>query len=288
MDPASPLRCVRDDGNSTRIPDMPSNFPRAASRKSPRALSHRQHKEKHMGHYLIIGGSGGIGSALARLLKAEGHTLHLTGRDADRLTAMASELGATSTVGDVLDEGFAAKVATEAGPVLDGLAYCAGTINLKPLARLTVEDFHRDYAINALGAVQTIQAAMPALKAASGTASILLFSSIAVAQGFVSHASISMAKGAIEGLTRALSAELAPKIRVNAIAPSLTDTPLAKAITGNAAIAQGVAALHAIPRLGEADDIAAMGALLLSDKSSWITGQVIAIDGGRSRARTKG
>ena len=241
-----------------------------------------------MGHYLIIGGSGGIGSALARALKAEGHTLHLTGRDVSRLQAIATETGATFTVGDVLDQGFIASAVLEAGPVLDGLAYCAGTINLKPLARLTDEDFRHDHAVNALGAVQTIQAALPALKAASGTASILLFSSIAVAQGFVSHASISMAKGAIEGLTRALSAELAPKIRVNAIAPSLTDTPLAKAITGNAAIAQGIAALHAIPRLGEADDIAAIGALLLSEKSGWITGQVIAVDGGRSRARTKG
>ena len=241
-----------------------------------------------MGKFLIIGGSGGIGSALARKLRADGHTLHLTGRDGSRLEAIASDTGATFSAGDVLDDGFIATAISQAGPVLDGLAYCAGTINLKPLARLTGDDFRRDYAVNALGAVQTVQAALPALKAASGTASILLFSSIAVAQGFASHASISMAKGAIEGLTRALAAELAPKIRVNAIAPSLTDTPLAKAITSNAAIAQGVAALHAIPRLGEAGDIAAMGALLLSDKSGWITGQVIAVDGGRSRARTKG
>lgn len=241
-----------------------------------------------MGHFLIIGGSGGIGSALARQLKAEGHTLHLTGRDPGRLAVIASELGATSTAGEVLDADFLASAVSGAGPVLDGLAYCVGTINLKPLARLSRDDFQRDYAVNALGAAQAVQAALPALKASAGTASILLFSSIAVAQGFASHASISMAKGAIEGLTRALAAELAPKIRVNAIAPSLTDTPLAKAITGNAAIAQGVAALHAIPRLGEADDIAAMGSLLLSQKSGWITGQVIAVDGGRSRARTKG
>lgn len=241
-----------------------------------------------MGHFLIVGGSGGIGSALARMLKADSHSLHLTGRDENRLKSIASETGASFTVGNVLDDGFISAAVKDAGPVLDGLAYCAGTINLKPLARLTGDDFQRDYAVNALGAVQFVQAALPALKAASGPASILLFSSIAVAQGFASHASISMAKGAIEGLTRALSAELAPKIRVNAIAPSLTDTPLAKAITGNAAIAQGVSALHAIPRLGQAGDIAAMGAFLLSDKSGWITGQVIAVDGGRSRARTKG
>jgi NAD(P)-dependent dehydrogenase (short-subunit alcohol dehydrogenase family) len=117
---------------------------------------------------------------------------------------------------------------------------------------------------------------------------VLFFSTIAVAQGFASHASISMAKGAVEGLTRALAAELAPKIRVNAIAPSLTDTPLASAIAGNASIAQGIAALHAMPRIGTAEDSAALGALLLSDQSGWITGQVMAVDGGRSRARTKG
>ncbi len=241
-----------------------------------------------MAHYLIFGGSGGIGAALARKLVAGGHTVHLTGRDAGRLEAIALETGAKFTVGDVLDGDFIAKAVAEAGSVLDGLAYAVGTINLKPVARLTDADFHNDYAVNALGAVKAIQAALPALKASAGTASVLLFSTIAVAQGFASHASISMAKGAIEGLTRALSAELAPKIRVNAIAPSLTDTPLAKAITANPAIAQGVAALHALPRLGEADDIAVLGELLLTDKGGWITGQVMAVDGGRSRARTKG
>ena len=241
-----------------------------------------------MAHYLIFGGSGGIGAALARKLASGGHTLHLTGRDHARLKAIAFETGAKYTAGDVLEEGFIARAIAESGPVIDGLAYAVGTINLKPVARLTSADFQNDFAVNALGAAQAIQAALPALKASTGTASVLLFSSIAVAQGFASHASISMAKGAIEGLTRALSAELAPKIRVNAIAPSLTETPLAKAITGNAAIAQGVAALHAIPRLGEPDDIAALGELMLTDKGGWITGQVMAVDGGRSRARTKG
>lgn len=241
-----------------------------------------------MAHYLIFGGSGGIGAALARRLSAGGHTLHLTGREEAKLKAVAFATGAKFTAGNVLDDDFFARAVSEAGPTLNGLAYAVGTINLKPVARLTDADFHNDYAVNALGAVKAVQAALPALKAANGTASVLLFSSIAVAQGFASHASISMAKGAIEGLTRALSAELAPKIRVNAIAPSLTDTPLAKAITGNPAIAQGVAALHALPRLGEADDVAALGELLLTDKGSWITGQVMAVDGGRSRARTKG
>ena len=241
-----------------------------------------------MAHYLIFGGSGGIGAALAQRLVASGHTLHITGRDSAKLKVIADELGATFSNGDVRDDGFIASAVAAAGPVLDGLAYAIGTINLKSLPRLTNADFIADYTINAMSAANAIQAALPALKASSQTASILLFSTIAVQQGFASHASISMAKGAVEGLTRALSAELAPKIRVNAIAPSLTDTPLAAAIASNAAIAQGVAALHALPRLGQPDDIAALAEVLLTDKGDWITGQVMSVDGGRSRARTKG
>ena len=241
-----------------------------------------------MAHYIIFGGSGGIGASLARLLHEGGHTLHLTGRDEAKLAAIATELGATYSSGDVRDDGFIAGAATAAGPVLDGLAYAIGTINLKSLPRLTNADFIADYTINSMSAANAIQAALPALKASNQTSSILLFSTIAVQQGFASHASISMAKGAVEGLTRALSAELAPKIRVNAIAPSLTDTPLAAAIAGNASMAQGVAALHALPRLGQPDDIAALAEVLLTNKGDWITGQVISIDGGRSRARTKG
>ena len=241
-----------------------------------------------MAHYLIFGGSGGIGAALARKLAASGHTLHITGRDEVKLREVASELDATFSHGDVRDDGIIASAVAAAGPVLDGLAYAVGTINLKSLPRLTNSDFIADYTINAMSAANVIQAALPALKASSQTASILLFSTIAVQQGFASHASISMAKGAVEGLTRALSAELAPKIRVNAIAPSLTNTPLAAAIAGNAAMAQGVAALHALPRLGQPDDIAALAEVLLTDKGDWITGQVISVDGGRSRARTKG
>ena len=241
-----------------------------------------------MAHYLIFGGSGGIGSNLAHRMVAQGNSVHLTGRDRVRTESLAKQLRGTFTVGDVRDEGHIKTAVEQAGAVIDGLVYAIGTINLKPLARLTDADFLADFTINALCAAKSVQAALPALKASSGTAAVLLFSTIAVAQGFTNHAAISMAKGANEGLTRALSAELAPKIRVNAIAPSLTDTPLAANFTGNAAIAQGIAALHAIPRLGQADDIAALGALLLGDQAGWITGQVMAVDGGRSRARTKG
>jgi NAD(P)-dependent dehydrogenase (short-subunit alcohol dehydrogenase family) len=240
-----------------------------------------------MGKYLIYGGAGGIGSAIALRLAKSGHQLHLSGRDAAKLEALAAELKCGFTAADVLEPGAIEKVTEEAG-AFDGLAYAVGSINLKPLARLSEADFLNDFRLNALCAAKAVQAALPALKASSGTASVLLFSSIAVAQGFAMHGSISMAKGAVEGLTRALAAELAPKIRVNAIAPSLTDTEIAKAITANQALSQAVAALHALPRIGTGDDMAGMAEILLTEAGGWITGQVIAIDGGRSRARTKG
>ena len=240
-----------------------------------------------MGKYLIYGGAGGIGSAIARRLAKSCHQLHLSGRQAPKLETLAAALNCGFTCADVLKPGEIARVTAEAGAI-DGLVYAVGSINLKPLARLSEEDFLNDFKLNALSAASAVQAALPALKASAGTASVLLFSSIAAAQGFASHASISMAKGAIEGLTRALAAELAPKIRVNAIAPSLTDTEIAKAITSNQALLQAVAALHALPRIGTGEDMAGMAEVLLTDAGGWITGQVIAIDGGRSRARTKG
>jgi len=239
--------------------------------------------------FLIYGGSGGIGSALARQLRARGHGVHLVARDRERLSALAGEIGATFSVADVLDRDAVAAAAGEAGPRLAGLAYCVGSINLKPVGRLTDAEFLRDYELNALGAVRAVQASLPALKAHDGpTASILLISTVAVAQGFAAHASVSMAKGAVEGLTVALAAELAPRIRVNCIAPSLTRTPLAKALTGSETMANAIAALHAIPRLGEAEDVAPLAALLLDRDSGWITGQIIGVDGGRSMLRTKG
>lgn len=237
---------------------------------------------------MIIGGSGGIGSAVARRLHAQGYRLHLIARDGERLAAEAAGTGSSFSMADVCDEAALRAAISDAGPVIDGLCYAAGTINLKPLARLGEADFLRDFRVNALGAALAVQAALPALKAADGTPSVLLFSSVAVAQGFSAHASVSMAKGAVEGLTRALAAELAPKIRVNCLAPSLTRTPLAKALTANESMATAIAGLHALPRLGEPEDIAGLASLLLSPDAGWITGQIIGIDGGRSSLRTKG
>ncbi|OYY07580.1 MAG: short-chain dehydrogenase [Rhizobiales bacterium 35-68-8] len=241
-----------------------------------------------MAKIVIYGGSGGIGAATARLLHRKGFDLHLVGRDAERLASVAAGIGADFTVGDVTDDTLFARVAEAAGERLAGLAYAVGTINLKPLARLSAQDFARDFRINAEGAALAVQAALPALKAYEGTASVLLFSSVAVGQGFAAHASISMAKGAVEGLTRALAAELAPKVRVNAIAPSLTRTPLAKALTGSEQMAGAIAGLHALGRLGEPEDVAGLAAFLLSTEADWITGQVMGVDGGRSSLRTKG
>jgi NAD(P)-dependent dehydrogenase (short-subunit alcohol dehydrogenase family) len=240
------------------------------------------------GLVLIYGGAGGVGAATARALVKKGYRVHLSGRDEAKLSAVAAELGCAYTVADVEDPASFAKVTAAAGEKLAGLVYAVGTINLKPVSRLTPADFEKDFRINSLGAALAIQAAIPALKAHEGTASVLMFSTVAVAQGFTAHASVAMAKGAVEGLTLALAAELAPNIRVNTIAPSLTRTPLAKALTGNEQMATAIAQMHALPRLGEPEDIANLAAFLISDEAGWMTGQIIGVDGGRSSLRTKG
>lgn len=236
---------------------------------------------------VIFGGTGGIGAALARRLREQGRGVHLAARGEPRLKALASEIGATYSVCDVMDGDSIKAAIADAGDQVDALAYAVGTINLKPVNRLTDADFTQDFQVNALGAVRAIQAALPVFKQQT-SASVLLFSTVAVAQGFTAHASVAMAKGAIEGLTLALAAELAPKVRVNCIAPSLTKTDLAKALTANETMANAIAQMHALQRLGEADDIAPLAALLLSPETGWITGQIIGVDGGRATLRTKG
>ena len=240
-----------------------------------------------MARYLIIGTSG-IGGALARQLSSEGHSLHLIGRRREPMETLAREINASFDVADATDVQAIQAAVKGAGDVLDGLAYCVGTINLKPAHRVTDAEVMSDFEVNALSALRVAQAAFPALKASNfRTASIVLFSTVAVGQGFASHASVAMAKGAVEGLTRTLAAEWSPRIRVNAIAPSLTRTPLAAAMTANEATATAIGNMHPLQRLGESGEVAELAAFLLSDKSGWITGQVIGVDGGRSTLRVK-
>jgi len=224
----------------------------------------------------MIGGNSGIGLATARLLQAQGHTLIAAARTPGPLAELgipvqAFDAGAPGTL--------------ELPAQLDGLVYFPGSITLKPFHRLTSEDFLNDYRVNCLGAVAALQAALPALKAAP-SASVVMFSTIAVAQGLAFHASIAAAKGAVEGLTRSLAAELAPKIRVNAIAPSLTDTPLAGALLNSDAKKEAAAKRHPLQLVGDPDDVAQLVAFLLSDASKFLTGQILRPDGGLSSVRT--
>ena len=177
---------------------------------------------------------------------------------------------------DVLDHNFNLDFLPE---TLDGLAYCPGTINLKPFHRVKPEDFVQDFKLQVLGAVKAIQAALPKLKQ-SDSASIVLFSTVAVQSGFNLHSIVSTSKGAIEGLTRSLAAELAPKIRVNSIAPSLTDTPLAQGLLSTPEKREANAQRNPLKRIGDVEDIANMAEFLLSHKAKWITGQIIHVDGG--------
>lgn len=236
---------------------------------------------------IIIGATGGIGAALARQLHSAGQKLHLIARDSGKLAALADELGATTATADVNDHSaLQSAVLAAGGEGIGGLAYCVGSIPLKPLKAITASDFTTAFNLNTVGAAEALRVAEPGLRKAKG--SVVLFSTVAVAQGFTNHSVIAAAKGAVEGLALALAAELAPDVRVNVIAPSLTRTPLANSFTSNPAMAQGIASLHALGRLGEAQDSASLAAFLLGPQSGWITGQVIGVDGGRATLRTKG
>jgi NAD(P)-dependent dehydrogenase (short-subunit alcohol dehydrogenase family) len=225
---------------------------------------------------LLIGGNSGIGLATARLLQTQGHTLLAAARTPGPL----AEMGIPVQEFDALEPS-----PLELPAVLDGLVYFPGSITLKPFHRLTAEDFLKDYRINCLGAALAIQAALPALKA-SAAASVVLFSTVAAAQGMAFHASIAAAKGAVEGLALSLAAELAPKIRVNAIAPSLTDTPLAGPLLNSDAKKEASAKRHPLQLVGDPEDVAALVAFLLSDSSKFFTGQILRPDGGLSSIRT--
>ena len=223
---------------------------------------------------LIIGGSGGIGSKITQLLSDEPVRLYLVSRsqqsgDSDNITAISADI-ARDDLSDKLPD------------MLNSVVYCPGSINLRPFHQYKDQDFLDDYNINVMGAVRVLRSALPALKKAEHPASVVLFSTVAVQTGLPYHASIAAAKGAIEGLTRSLAAEWAPRIRVNAIAPSITDTPMAARLLSTESKQNASAQRHPLKRYGKADDIADMAVYLLSDKASWITGQILHIDGGLS------
>jgi NAD(P)-dependent dehydrogenase (short-subunit alcohol dehydrogenase family) len=228
-----------------------------------------------MKNYLIIGGSSGIGAAIVESLKHE-----------VELNAFASYFNhPKETSGNVQFFPFNAVDGRldehDLPEQIHGFVYSPGAIELKPFHRLTESGVLEDFNLQVLGAVKAIQSILPKLKAAQN-ASIVLFSTVAVQQGFNFHAQVAMSKGAIEGLTRSLAAEFAPTIRVNCIAPSLTDTPLAGKLLSSPEKHEANAARHPLKRIGSPGDSAELALFLLSEKTKWITGQIIHVDGGMS------
>ena len=230
--------------------------------------------------YVIFGATGSIGSSLAEQLKNSGNDIHLVGRHESELSSVSEKLGCSHTVADVLEDGFIEKVKSDISEI-KGLAYCVGSIDLKPLRMVNEQDFQKCMKLNLYSAVEAIKGYQESLKKNKG--SIVLFSTVAAQRGFTNHAIIASAKAAIEGLTVSLAAEFAPNIRVNCVAPSLTKSKIAEPMLKNTAIAEGIAKAHPLKRLGEGKDSAALAKFLLTEDSSWVTGQIIAVDGGRSK-----
>tara|TARA_Y100001958_G_C21173305_1_gene504629 strand:- start:253 stop:963 length:711 start_codon:yes stop_codon:yes gene_type:complete len=230
---------------------------------------------------LIIGATGSIGSSLAKKIVSEGEEVHLVGRDESTLKGLAESLNSTFTICDVLEDNFSDKIFDDLGDTpINGLAYCVGSIDLKPLKLTKKSDYMQSFNLNLISAVEIIRRSSESLKKNNGA--IVLFSTVAVKKGFTNHSIVASAKGAVEGLTVSLAAEFAPNIRVNCIAPSLTKSKISNFILKNEKMAESIAKMHPLKRLGEGSDSSSVANFLLSDKSTWITGQIIGVDGGRS------
>tara|TARA_A100001015_G_scaffold285073_1_gene352205 strand:- start:118 stop:843 length:726 start_codon:yes stop_codon:yes gene_type:complete len=230
---------------------------------------------------VILGATGSIGSSLAKKLVESGDQVHLVGREESNLSSLARELNSSFTTCDVLEENFCEKITKDLkDEPIDGLAFCIGSIDLKPLKLTKKSDFMQSFNLNLVSATEVIRSLADNLKKNKG--SIVLFSTVAVKQGFPNHAIVSSAKGAIEGLTLALAAELAPNVRVNCIAPSLTNSKMSNFLLKNEKVAEGIAKMHPLKRIGEGSDTASVAKFLLTKESSWITGQILGVDGGRS------
>lgn len=227
-------------------------------------------------NFVVVGGSHGIGLGLTQRLIESGASVTVVSRTDDQLVGLP---GVTHLALDVLSENLSAE---QLPSTINGFAYCPGSINLGPIRGVKPEALVEDFRLNVVGAVTTLQAALPGMKQA-GHSAVVLFSTVAVAQGMKMHSSVAASKGAVEGLSRTLASELAPNIRVNCIAPALTDTPLAARLLSTEQKRAAMAEMYPLKRVGNVDDIAALAQFLLSDASSWITGQVIGADGGMSR-----
>ncbi|TAF10892.1 MAG: SDR family oxidoreductase [Flavobacteriia bacterium] len=232
-----------------------------------------------MKNILLIGGSYGIGLAIAQELQND-NNIFVASRSNENLAGLNVTYIPFNASTDTLDT-------SKLPAVIDGLVYCPGSINLRPFRGLKPEAFEADLQINFISLVKVIQAILPNLTA-SEQSSIVLFSSVAASMGMPFHTSVAAAKGAIEGFAKALAAEYAPKIRVNVIAPSLTDTPLADKFLNNETKQEKSAERHPLKRFGKPEDSAQMASFLLSDKSSWISGQIFHVDGGMSTLLVNG
>ena len=231
--------------------------------------------------YLIFGATGSIGSSLANQLYNEKRDCHLIGRNEEELEKLANKLNYSFSVCDVLKIDFVKKLLEELVDVeILGIAYCVGSIDIKPFKLTKSSDFVSSYVLNLVAVTEIIRNFESNLK--KNDASVVLFSTVAAKKGFVNHSIISSAKSGVEGLTVALAAEFAPNIRVNCIAPSLTKSKMAKNLIKNSKIEESIAKLHPLKRIGQGDDTANLARFLLSKNSSWITGQIIGVDGGRA------